>query len=624
MRIPEHKIEEIRSAADIVDIVGGFVRLKKAGRNFVGLCPFHKEKTASFNVNPERGIFKCFGCGKGGDVIGFIMEMERISFVDAVQELAERYGIALEREKDERLHAREDVEALYRATQIAARYYFDTLHGPAGETGRQYFKKRGWTEETQRRFGLGYAPPGWSNVLEHGRAQGISDDILEQAGLVTRREGGAAYDRFRNRVMFPIIHVTRKVLGFGARALSRQEKAKYLNSPESAIYNKGRVLYGLSQASSEIREQDSVVLVEGYADVLSLSQVGIRNVVATSGTALTSEQVHILNRYTRNLFFLYDADSAGLNAMLRGMDVILAEDCDARIVRLPAGEDPDSYAMRHGADAVRERLGEAISFVDFVTERLKVEGKLDSPEGKAQAVHQIVAMLARMDDPIRREFYVHHLSQTYGLLEHLIHQQLNAAVRDKRRGALVQQSPPPEVVHDSDQRPPKEEVAFCSLLLLASNDVQIETLHALRINYIRDKRIRDILHLLLEQEEHEGRIDTDALWGCVQDDPSVRSLLADLLMQRDAISVKWQEHQTLQPVNERRALLDAWRHILLLRLQQRLKNAQSELRSANSAEDEHVFALEIQELYRLKGEVAAARDFSDLPDIDGDEESLFH
>ncbi|MBN1449147.1 MAG: DNA primase [Bacteroidetes bacterium] len=620
MRIPEHKVDEIRAAADILDVVSGFVRLKKTGRNYTGLCPFHREKTPSFNVNPERGIFKCFGCGKGGNVFTFLMEIEHLTFVDAVESLAERYGIALEREGGSPKESREEIEAMYVANRIAARFFFDTLQGETGAVGREYFASRGWSTDTQRTFGLGFAPNDWHAFLQYARAQDLNDDILEATGLIIRKEGGSTYDRFRNRVVFPITSVSRKVLGFGARALAADEQPKYLNSPESPIYNKSRILYGLAQAHRAIRDQDAVVLVEGYADVLSLSQVGIENVVATSGTALTPDQVRLLARYTRNFFFLYDADSAGLNAMLRGIDIILEEDCDSRIVQLPTGEDPDSYVRKHGADGVRAAIAQAVSFVDFITDRFRAEGGLDTPEGKTQVIHRIVDLVARMDDPIRREFYIHHVAEKYGIYESVLYRELEKELKTRGRKRIA--APPPEVSRDhvpeilSSGDIPKEEKRFCELLILAPAEIKTEVLHHVRIGYFHDVRIQKFLHVLLEQEEHEGKIDIDALWGYVEDDVTMHTLLADMMMDPIRPISDWSQKQTVTPTDERRVLLDAYKNVVRLTLEHRANTLQQRLKHEQDPLLIERF-LQKQRLIKIDWDGISA--FENIPDFETEE-----
>ncbi|PLX28447.1 MAG: DNA primase [Ignavibacteria bacterium] len=622
MRIPEEKVDEIRAAADIVDVVSGFVRLKKTGRNFTGLCPFHREKTPSFNVNPERGIFKCFGCGKGGNVFTFLMEMENISFVESVEMLADRYGLLITREGGQQREKPEDIDAMYEANRLAARFFFDTLQGEQGAVGRTYYEQRGWTTETQRSFGLGFAPEGWHHFLEFARAQGLSDDILERTGLIIRKEGGSTYDRFRNRVVFPIISVSRKVLGFGARTLEKDEHPKYLNSPETPIYNKSRVLFGLSQAHRAIRDLDAVILVEGYADVLSLVQAGVENVVSTSGTALTPDQVHLLSRYTRNFFFLYDADSAGLNAMLRGIDIILDEDCDSRIVQLPTGEDPDSFVRKQGVEALRARLDSAVSFVDFITDRYRSEGKLETPEGKTQVTRRIVELIARMDDPIRREYYVHHIAEKYGIYESVLYSELAKEMKAHRRPERDRQQPlrhgaetPPQ--EDTNGDIPKEEKEFCELLLLAPSSVQTEVLHNIRIDYFHDARMRKFLHVLFEQEEHEGTINTDALWRYVEDDVPMHKLLADMLMDPIRPVSDWSTKQNVQPTDERRVLLDAYKRVVKRSLAVRHSELQQLTRSNPTPEVLQQFR-DLAVLLRIGWDDITT--FEAVPDLEVEEE----
>ncbi|MFZ1729131.1 MAG: DNA primase [Bacteroidota bacterium] len=620
MRIPEEKIEEVRAAADIVDVVSGFVRLRKSGRNYSGLCPFHREKTPSFNVNPERGIFKCFGCGKGGNAITFLMEMEKVSFIDAVEILAERYNILITHEGTARPESREEIEEMYEANRLAARFFYDTLQGEAGAVGRAYFDKRGWNAASRRTFGLGFAPDSWHDFLNHARAQGISEDMLELTGLIVRKEGGNAYDRFRGRVVFPIFSVSKKVLGFGARTLKGDEQPKYLNSPETPVYVKSKVLYGLAQSHRAIRDADAVILVEGYADLISLYQEGITNVVATSGTALTPDQVYLLSRYTRNFFFLYDADSAGMSAMLRGIDVILESDCDARIVQLSAGEDPDSYVRKYGADKVRERIGDAVSFVDFVASRFQADGGLDTPEGKTQVVRRIVELVAKMDDAIRREFYIHDIAQKYGIYENLLYQELEKELRSKKRerpaARPVELIPQHEEEAPETGEVPREEKDFCTLLLQAPSEMQSEVLHSVRSSHFHDKRMQKLLHVLFEQEEHDGHIRTDALWSYVEDDIAMHSLLADMLIERAPISERWEKQQVVRPTDNRLLLLDAYKRLLHRHVQQRRERLKEALRAAHDADEQRRLATELQQMLHLDTAVKSCEAFSDLPEVE--------
>ncbi|MDH7515619.1 MAG: DNA primase [Bacteroidota bacterium] len=611
MRIPEEKIEEIRTAADIVEVVGEVVRLKKSGRYYVGLCPFHHEKTPSFHVNPERNIYKCFGCGRGGNVFSFLMEAERLSFVDAVLSLAERYHIPLRFEKEAAPEGgKERVEALYEAARIAARFFYDTARGPAGSAGAEYLRRRGWSEKTLTRFGIGFAPDSWDALLRHATEHGIPEDILVESGLVVRTDSGRMYDRFRNRIIFPVFSQARKVVGFGARALGAGEEPKYLNSPETPIYVKGRILYGLVQAARAIRQEDAVILVEGYADVLTLSQAGIENVVATSGTALTPEQARLLVRQSRNLYFLYDADSAGFAAMERGIDVLLEQDCDPRIVLLEKGEDPDSYVRQHGAEALRRRLGEAVSFVEFIARKAFVEG--DSPERKTAVVRRIVDLLAKMEDPIRRQFYVHHLAEKFGIYESVVFDALEERLRKYGRESARRASAT-HVAAKEERRPvrasaPRVEREFLSYLFRAAPLIQREALRAVHVEIFDDPRMQALLKHVIEQEEHDGALSVGGLQNKLADDIEMQAVLTDVLLTVDP-SPGWVDVQTVNPVDYRSCLIEAARTLYVRQIQRRIERL-SALQKASP--DDQDLARDIYALRRAAAEVLQVSDFETL------------
>ena len=350
MKIPNEKIEEIRNAVDIVEYIGGFIKLKKRGKNYLGLCPFHNEKTPSFNVSLDKQMYYCFGCQRGGNVFTFIMEYDNISYVEAVTVLAEKTGIPIT--KIENNVQESETEILYSVCTFAAKAFYYNLKTEEGKFAQDYFLKRGFSEKTITTFGLGYSLRGWESLIEKAKEEGLSLYNLEKVGLLKKRDDGSYYDVFRGRAMFPIFSPLGRVIAFGARKLYDDDPlAKYINSPETPIYQKSKTLYGLWQAKESIREKDFVILVEGYADVISVFQAGIKNVVASSGTALTTEQIQLLSRYTKNIIFLYDADSAGANAMMRGVDLILENGLDVRVVQLPEGNDPDSFVQKNGVNA---------------------------------------------------------------------------------------------------------------------------------------------------------------------------------------------------------------------------------------------------------------------------------
>ncbi len=435
MIYPEEKIEEIRHALDIVELVGDYVALKKAGARFLGLCPFHNERTPSFSVNPALGIYKCFGCGAAGDGYRFVMEMERISFPEAVRMLAERTGVVLpvDEEPDEQ---QSDVDAVYAALRFAALHFYRLLtNHPAGEPALAYLFGRGITVSTIKRFGLGYSAPDWDGLLQEARRHHFDPRNLFKAGLViSRKEGGGYYDRYRERLIFPIFSHVGKVIGFGGRLIEdADDQPKYINSPETIVYNKSRVLYGLSHARHAIRKAEEAILVEGYMDVLTLHQAGFENVVASSGTALTAEQVKMIGRYARRLLLLYDADSAGAAAAVRGIDLAIEQGMTVHAVALPGGQDPDSYIRENGRGAFEEYITRhREDFVGFKWALSEREGRHDTPDSHAEAMREIVSSIALSPDPLTREVYIRRASEVMQIPDIRLFEALELAL--KKRG----------------------------------------------------------------------------------------------------------------------------------------------------------------------------------------------
>lgn len=423
-------IEAVNEAAKIEEVVGDFVNLKRRGANYSGLCPFHNEKTPSFNVNPARNIFKCFGCGKAGDPITFVMEHEQISYPEAVRFLAKKYRIELEETEssDQQRQEQQAIDSLYLVNQFAQEYFqtqlFDTDKGRS--VGLSYFKQRGFREETIKKFGLGFAQSDMDSLLRAGKQRGYSTEMLKKLGLVTQ------YDRdfFRDRVMFSIHNLTGKVIAFAGRIMSKDPKQpKYINSPETEIYYKSKVLYGIYFAKKAIRQEDECLLVEGYTDVISLHQAGIENVVASSGTALTPDQIRLIKRFTNNIKIIYDGDAAGIKAALRGLDLALAEDMNVRLVLLPDQEDPDSYIQRVGSEAFLAYLKEkGKDIVQFETELLLKEAG-DDPTRRASVLGQIANTISKIKNPLRRDEYVKVTRQVLGVDEGRLIFEINKLLR---------------------------------------------------------------------------------------------------------------------------------------------------------------------------------------------------
>lgn len=461
--IAEKSVQEVLDTAKVEDVVQEFVNLKRRGSNLIGLCPFHSEKTPSFAVSPSKNIYKCFGCGRGGNAVNFLMEHEQMSFPEALRHLAKKYGIELEEtgDTDEAREQRQYFESLYLLNQFARDFYqeqlFETDRGKS--VALRYFKDRGFREETIRKFGLGYAPNQKNALTQKAISLGYDIELLRKMGLTTK------YDRdfFRDRVMFTIHNLSGKVIGFGGRILNKEIKApKYINTPETEVYNKSKVLYGAYFAKQSIRREDECILVEGYTDVLSLHQAGIENVVASSGTSLTKEQISLIKRYTDNIKILYDGDYAGTKAALRGLDLVLAQGLNVSVVMLPEGEDPDSYLQSVGTKAFKTYIDqESQDFILFKANLLLKDAAGD-PVKKTHAIKDIVSSIARIPDPLKRSLFIKECAGVVDVDEQLLVNEINKVVsqelrkrqrqkqRESRRGEAPQ-APAPSTPEETTQ-----------------------------------------------------------------------------------------------------------------------------------------------------------------------------
>ncbi|MSS72956.1 MAG: DNA primase [Candidatus Latescibacteria bacterium] len=428
MRLPDELIDRIRNSVDISDVISDHVALTRKGRSFVGLCPFHDDRKPSMNVAPDKQIYKCFACGAGGNVFVFLMEIEKISFMEAVQRLAERAGIALPKTGGEEVQ-KETSEVLYRASQLAADYYRHLLtKDPRGEGAKAYLSRRGVSEAIAERFVLGCAPPDWDGLLRVGAKRSLDPATLERAGLaLPRKSGEGHYDRFRDRLMFPIVGATGRTVAFGARALKEGEEPKYLNSPETPIYHKGAVLYGLWQGKDAVRRRGTVVIVEGYMDLLRLAEAGVEHAVATAGTALTPDHTRLLRRFCDRAVLVFDGDVAGSAAALRGIDVLLEGDLSARVVALPEGHDPDSFVRERGGDAFLRLVEQAEPVLDYKLRALGAQEDLRTPDGKVRAVAALAETTARVRDDIRRGVLVREIAERLGVAEQVVAQAVKKA-----------------------------------------------------------------------------------------------------------------------------------------------------------------------------------------------------
>ena len=426
-RIPNDLIDLIRSEADIVEVLSGFVTLKKAGQNYLGLCPFHDEKTPSFSVNLQRHIFHCFGCGKGGNVFTFLMEHENISFIEAVRHLAHHLNITIP-ETNKTSEADSEAESLSRVTQFATDFYHQTLlKSDQKEFVRRYTVKRGLAEKVIKRFSLGYAPDGWDRLLKSAAKQGINIEWLTKAGLA-KTSGNRSYATFRKRLMFPIQGPSGRVVGFGGRALSDEEQPKYLNSPESLIYRKSQILYGLYQARDIIREKGQVFIVEGYMDLLALNNHGIENVVAICGTALTRDQARLLARYTKQAFLVYDSDQAGIRATWRAIEPLVESGMWTQIVRLPENTDPDTYVGQYGGPRFLKLVEQADSIAEFMSHQSNVQ----ESGSREEVFRTLTNLIKKTTNLVHREQYREEAERCFPALQSLLASELRQPVMIRR------------------------------------------------------------------------------------------------------------------------------------------------------------------------------------------------
>lgn len=506
--ISKPTIARIQEACRIEEVVGDFLTLKKRGVNFLARCPFHNEKTPSFNVNPVRNIYKCFGCGKGGDSVNFIMEHEKLTYPEALRWLARKYNIEIEEiyneNAEEEKKKESERESLYVVSAFAQKYFTAQLH--ESEEGRSiglsYFKERGLENATIEKFQLGYAPEGKTVFTDAALKEGYTIEYLVRSGLTisiddqgerkqpndeqanirtdeqSNKYAGRRYDRFAGRVMFPIHNITGRVIGFGGRALKKEVKAKYLNSPESDIYHKSNVLYGLSLARKSMAVEDNCYLVEGYMDVISMHQSGIENVVASSGTALTVEQVRLIKRYTQNITIMYDGDPAGIKASFRGIDLILEEGMNVRVVLFPEGNDPDSYAKEHSTSELKEFINEnKKDFIRFKTQLLYNESAND-PIKKAALIQQIVESIALIPNAITRSVFVKECSLIMKMDEQALMSELHKALRKRYSNRFENRSHLDDLLRN-EYTPPPQPIETKS----DSSEYQEKELVRLALNY---------------------------------------------------------------------------------------------------------------------------------------------
>ena len=611
MSISPATLQEVQHCVQIEEVVADFVPLKKKGQNLWACCPFHQEKTPSFSVSPTKGFYKCFGCGAAGDAITFVREIEGVSFVEAVKYLANKYGIAIqETPSEEAAQQQHEKDSLYILLNLAKEYYVRSLWEQSeGQTiGLGYFRERGFTDPLIKQFELGYSLDAWEGFYQFARSKGYEEALLEKAGLIIHQEH-QAYDRFRGRVMFPIHNVSGKVIAFGARVRkAATNQPKYINSPETAIYHKADTLYGIFQAKQSIKQEDNCYLVEGYTDVLGLHMAGITNVVASSGTSLTEAQIQLMSRFTKHITFVFDGDPAGIKASLRGIDMVLERGLNVKVVLLPQGEDPDSYALKVGAAAFQAYLKTAPQdFIQFKA-TLLLQAAQEDPIRKAGAIKEIVQSIAVIPDAVQRAVLTQHCSQLLGMDEAVLTAEQNKLRVQKEQAqrqqatrswhahstpmALTSKAVPTHKLADSIQAYEREIIrmllSYGTTALEDGQPLYTYLLRELEEVHFRTPEYKAIL-AHFQQQLVQGNV-VDATYFIQGEDETFKKTAIDLTASPYEVSAHWEDRYQIYTAKEEDELHQtAFKNILRLKLrliQQLIEDNRTGLQSNPAPEEE--------------------------------------
>lgn len=624
--IAKKTIDEVLAIASVEEVLSDFMTLKRKGASYEGLCPFHNEKTPSFKVNPSKGIYKCFGCGKAGGPLQFVMDHEGLSFIDSIKYLANKYGIEViednsnkSQEYDEAVKKR---ESLYTAIEFAQNYFVENLQTEEGRiAGLAYLKERGFTQQTIQKFGLGYAPSGFNNFYQTAIKNAYNPLVLLDAGLTKHTEKGDPYDFFRERVMFPFYNVSGRVVAFGGRILKKESKGpKYLNSPETDIYIKSKILYGIFQAKNAIKKQDSCILVEGYTDVISLHQAGIENVVASSGTSLTQEQAALISRFTANVTLLYDGDFAGIKASIRGIDILLEQGLNVRIITLDESEDPDSFAQKHNEEEIQLYFKEKIKdFILFKAEFLYAEAGND-PIKKAEANAEIIKTIGIIPDPLKRAQYVHEFAKISGLNDDLVQAEIFKSKNKEKQSvikeldeniAFIQQTEINNIsANQTTLHSEHHEKALLKLLLkfghLPYNENQNVAMYVvnqlLNDDFVFSNPNSQIIYSKIIEHLEEGlEINIQQLMAMSEN--SVSEFVADTLQDNYSLSQAWENNEIFIPREKENYKLDVFSTLLFfknIRIKILLHQNLGKLKENPSEEAKEKIYIEHKELLKIR------------------------
>ena len=580
-RIPENILEDILGRLDLVELISGYIPLKKSGRNFKANCPFHHEKTASFMVSPDRQIYHCFGCGESGNAFKFLMRHERMDFPEAVELLAKKAGVNLPKQDSPEVSRAASLSSqLYKVNELAVSFYENNLYAESAAATREYLSKRGISPKTAKEFHLGFAASGWDHLINFLRLKNISLALMEKAGLILPKEGGGYYDRFRNRIIFPVFDIRLRPIGFGARVLDKS-LPKYLNSPETPVYTKGRNLFGLNLSKDCIRDADSAIIVEGYLDFIIPYQEGIKNIVASQGTALTLEQIRLLKRYTNKAVMVYDGDTAGQIATLRSLDMLIEEGMNVKIVPLPKGLDPDALVRLKGAASFKEMIDKAAGLFDYKLEVLKSRHDMKEAHGKSRIASEMLLTINKFDNAILRAEYSKRLSEEINIPENCILEELNKL----KPNTLPQEKLSSSIAGSTPLINPAEKMLI--KFMLEEKELIEKIMGELEPADFQDTRTAKVVSIMLDLFSRGKSIAPSLLLNYFSEDDASQLLCESIFMP-----------ELLEEEREK-ALNDCIRRIKVERLKSRRERLHVQIKSAQSSGDEKRLSGLIREFHDL-------------------------
>mgnify|MGYP003371327911 FL=1 len=531
-RYSDEIIEEVRQTNDIVDIISQYVHLKRSGRNFFGLCPFHNEKSPSFSVSPDKQIFHCFGCGVGGNVFTFLMKIEGINFIEAVQSLAERANIQLPTLENSIDSAREELKAkVYKVNEFTANFYHENLYKPSAKEAQEYIKRRKMTNEILKSFQIGFSGK-FDELYKTLKAHGFNDPEILESGLVNRNENGTYIDRYRNRLMFPICDARGRVIAFGGRVLD-DSKPKYINSPENIVYSKGRNLFGLNVAKKSQEIKKRILIVEGYMDVISLHQRGINNVVAPLGTALTQQQGWLLRKNSEQIVLSFDSDEAGLQAKLRALDILQNMGCDIRVLQMEGAKDPDEYIVKYGNARFQNLIDKSLSVIEFKVKILKKNLNLENTNDKIKFLNEIAKLISKVENNIEREIYIEKISKEYEISKEAIYAEVNKLSYAGNKNEKILDKPKPVAIHkkienEISQATKKRENTVLAILLMGDLNVFQIIKQNIDVKDFKSELNKQIAQILYEEFE-KGNSNINAILDKMgeEEQSHITEILAD-------------------------------------------------------------------------------------------------